>query len=77
MWYYSKECSFSDTDTFQQVGVISWFSNLVVEANKDLKLKMLNTNLDNLIMYIEEITDDGRLIYIEKPYSSSSSAAKQ
>jgi len=67
--FYMPEYSFYQTDSFKQIGTIGWFSNMKMDANDSLNLKIFDTGLKKLMLYIEGISEDGKLINIEKPIS--------
>jgi len=54
------------SDTFQDVGTIDWFSDVMIPAGKAVDLLIYNTGLDKITLYIEGIAEDGSLINIKK-----------
>jgi hypothetical protein len=69
--FYNPEYKFFNTRAFQQVGTIGWFSDINVQANETISLKILDTDLDKFTLYIEGIAEDGTLINIKKPMDIS------
>ena len=68
--FYNPEYTFYNSDAFQSVGTVAWFPNITVEPGADHYLDIIDTGLDTLTLFIEGITDEGNLIYVEKDYSS-------
>lgn len=68
--FYNPEYTFYNTDVFQSIGTVGWFPNITLNPGEDFEFDIINTGLESLTLYIEGITDEGQLIYIEKEYSS-------
>jgi len=68
--FYNPEYSFYNSEAFQMVGTIDWTPNVTIDADGEYYLDMVDTGLDEMTLYIEGITEDGMLIYINKDYSS-------
>ena len=64
--YYMPEYAFYQTESFQQVGTIAWFSNVTLEAGETVELPIFDTGLKSYKLFIEGIAEDGSLINIEK-----------
>jgi hypothetical protein len=64
--YYMPEYAFFQTESFQQVGTIAWFSDVKIEAGEIKELQIYDTGLEAFTLYIEGIAEDGSLINIEK-----------
>ena len=67
--FYSPKYSFYDSESFQQIGIIGWFPNIKADKNEDVIIDVFETNLNELSLYIEGITQDGKLISITKEFS--------
>ncbi|RRO24079.1 hypothetical protein [Flavobacteriaceae bacterium 14752] len=64
--FYMPEYAFFQTDSFQQVGTIAWFSDVVIKPKKSTELEIFETGLYKFKLFIEGIGEDGSLFYIEK-----------
>ncbi|QTY27008.1 hypothetical protein [Flavobacterium sp. CS20] len=64
--FYMPEYAFFLTDSFQQVGTLAWFPDVVIEPNKNTKLNIFDTELYKFKLFIEGIGEDGSIINIEK-----------
>lgn len=69
--FYNPEYTFYNTKAYQQIGTIHWEPNLTLDANKAYYLDMLDTGLEEFTLYIEGVTEKGKLIHIKKEYSKS------
>ena len=69
--FYMPEYKFFNTRAFEQVGTIGWFSDVTIRSNESINLKVLDTGLDKLTLYIEGIAEDGTLINVEKSINVS------
>ncbi|TKS55885.1 hypothetical protein [Mesohalobacter halotolerans] len=67
--FYMPEYAFFKTESFQQVGTIAWFSNVVVQKGESLELDILDTGLYKMNLYIEGIGEDGSIINVDKQIS--------
>jgi len=68
--FYNPEYTFYKSDAFQSVGTVGWFPNITIQPGEEHYLDFIETGLDTLTLFIEGITDEGHLIFIEKDYSS-------
>jgi hypothetical protein len=66
--FYMPKYAFFKTESFQQVGTIAWFSNVVVQKGESLELDILDTGLYKMNLYIEGIGEDGSIINIVKQF---------
>jgi len=64
--FYMPEYAFFKTESFQQVGTIAWFPDVVIEPNKSTEIEIFDTGLYKFKLFIEGISEDGSLINIEK-----------
>ncbi|QSS97397.1 hypothetical protein [Psychroflexus sp. ALD_RP9] len=64
--------NFYNTQVFKKLGTIAWFPNLQVKSEKpSLKLKIVDTKLDSIIIFIEGITKGGQLHSYKIPIAIS------
>ena len=64
--FYMPEYAFFQTESFQQVGTIAWFSDVVIEKNKTVELEIYDTGLYKFNLFIEGISESGDIINIDK-----------
>jgi len=64
--FYMAKYAFYQSEAFQEVGTIGWFSGVTLPSNNSAELQVFDTGLDEFTLYIEGITQDGHLISIEK-----------
>jgi|GEM_PF-2192221 hypothetical protein len=63
--YKNLNYAFFDNEMFRSLGSIGWFPNIVVrkdsQENNSVELKMVDTGLEEAMIYIEGISEDGQL----------------
>jgi hypothetical protein len=64
--YYMPAYGFFDSDSFRKVGAIDFKTNVVTETGT-LNFTIFDTQLEELILYIEGITEKGEFIQLKFP----------
>ncbi len=75
--FYNPEYSFYNTEAFQLVGTIGWEPNITLNPGSEHYLNLVDTGLNELTLFIEGITDEGKLIFIEKDFLNTKDSQNQ
>jgi hypothetical protein len=67
--FYNPEYAFYNTKAYQQIGTIHWEPDMTLYANTASYLDIVDTGLEEFTLFIEGITEEGKLIYIKKDFS--------